>query len=358
MAVVQELSTGAEFHWSPTDDPLGLGNQLEQLPGYNTASEWEPLAAALSQGVRAAQELGAVSPEVALRSLNTLDLFAMSYLRAGGNPMTDIAGLESAMGSFGLAAGTVPRATLHTYIRGSSLTGTPQEELFRHSLTESYLALEPAFAALSAVDFTAEAAPDHLTDALLLTSDAMVTTSDVMEGIIADLPEAEFVDIIRPYFENLTINGVTYSAANGGQIQLPAIDYMINGRGDSGKRGQFHDSQLPYLSPAERQALANYQNPQTNGTKTVLQYIADRLEAGHFDGDLIAAASRVIQQIVDFRGRHYGYARRSWKHREPGAKGSAGEDTEFLAALIRETVDDKTTLQRLQDAHQRLAGSR
>lgn len=200
----------------------------------------------------------------------------------------------------------MPRSTITTYAganpdgaRRRSFTGSTQEELFIDGLKSSYVRLEIATQAMSRVDLD-DPAKRGLAQALEAASHGM----DAMIGSIIDVrrnisPEY-FTNVMRPYFEPLTIGGKLYSAAGGGQLQLVVVEAMLWGLDDNDEEWRgFYEENYPYLSPAQRTALSDFEAQ--NGGKSILGKVAEEDEAGTVNPRLVTQLEEVLRKIRKFR---------------------------------------------------------
>lgn len=331
-----------EIH-AATLDPLHLDAPLSELPKHNNMTDLPWLIDVTNGAVEMAIELDDPNAATATACLRDFDFLAGSLLRHGTDPIQTVPGLEDTMLKMGDAAGTVPRGTVATYAvanpegyRKRSFTGSPEEELFTESLRKTYTKLEPPTHALGEIDLADPQAYQDLVPTLEAISDGMVTMTESVVAAIRRITPEHFTNVIRPYFEPLTIGGEEYHAPNGGQLQLLPLEAMLwHGGNDTSKWREFLDANHPYLTPAQRISLAGFN--ERNSGQSVLGHVVETAKNGDTDDAVVAALEGVLRNIRKFRYPHLKITEDNFALRPEGAVGSGSFTLDALRLLLDDT---------------------
>lgn len=320
-------------------DPLGLDPVMNHLPGLNRDADEGMLLAATQRAVDEIRYRDEMSSEEACASLRDVSMLAMSLQRHGVEPMSSIAGLDTAMLRLGDIVGTVPIMTVASYAAGNprggrerTFTGSDAERAFIEDLRSSYVPLEIAAATLGDVQLPDRGTTRQLDQAL---QDAEAATAAMVASIYNSrkrIPFEAFTNDIRPYFEPIVMQGRVLHAANGAQLPLAVLEPMLFGHGDP-VRDRFLRENIPYLTAMQRAQLRHF------------EYVNDgRSVATCSDTQVQERLRHINQNLYVFRGRHLVVAQGNFALRGAGAMGSGSFGMDDVAAVFHESAARRQTL--------------
>ncbi|HEU4966432.1 MAG TPA: monodechloroaminopyrrolnitrin synthase PrnB family protein [Candidatus Saccharimonadales bacterium] len=312
-------------------DPLIFDEQARRLPSLNSTNDVRGLTdqyeSLLDVSARALKE--GIDADNAAASLRDLDFVAGSLVRHGAIEIAEQDMAQIVLHSLGAVAGTVPRGTVFTYaaanpdgVRRRTFTDTDGEQLFINSVKEGVDALDHCVEALSEVPTGKiggiEQAAEHM--------GRMVTSIvAVKKGITPEF----FTYEMRPYFDALTVNGVSYAGAGGAQMQVVAVDRMIWGADcpDATYEDYYADN-VRYLTPNQRAAIADFEES-TNG-KSIVTLINE----GTLPPEAAVSTRGLLVTLRKFRYPHRKVANDNFALRTEGSVGSGQYTPTMLDKLI------------------------
>lgn len=311
-------------------DPLSFNEQSIKLPSANENHDTDWLRLAYAEMLGAAEEdLADVSAGTAVAALRDLDFIASSLIRHNQQETAQSEQAARIFTSLGRLAGTVPRGTVFTYAstnpegeRERSFTGSPQERLFINAVRRGIEELDLSLDRLAGV---AEGELSGIYDSAENLANMVASIIDVKKGV----SPAFFTFELRPYFEPMTIDGETYAAAGGAQMQLVAIDRLVWGSDckDPVYQEYFSDN-FRYLTPDQRGAVTEFER------RADSRSIVSLLEEGEIPSALAFPINQLLLTLKRFRYPHRRVARDNFALRQDSAVGSGRYSPDVLDHLI------------------------
>ncbi|MFI9203994.1 monodechloroaminopyrrolnitrin synthase PrnB family protein [Streptomyces sp. NPDC053048] len=353
------MSDGTFSHGDPLQnervralDPLGADQALATLPELNGRADVPALAAMLRELLPHERDLAGYSTDECLAVMRDLGMLLGSIKR---HDETEPAGLVPevvpVLRELGRRTGMVPRDTVHHYTtwnptgaRQRMYTGDPQESCLQESVRmvfprlRSGLELCDVLAHTDPTDGTFATVLDELTDLL----GAMVDSIDM---VVQEVSPAFFARVLRPYYENVTLDGRSYLGPAAAQVPLWLIDLAV-WASDHSEPGyqEFLAESIPYSLPRWRELYASWLRGPSLVGRLVEAFGDDPGERERSAPQLLESAEallRLLRVIMVFRGRHLGIARKAYQEDvRLFPVGSGGASVELLKQILDLTRDN------------------
>ncbi|WP_236246745.1 monodechloroaminopyrrolnitrin synthase PrnB family protein [Streptomyces sp. CC210A] len=336
-------------------DPLGADALLAAVPAMNHAADVPALTVALRALVPEPARLARWGVVECLAAMRDLGLLLGSLKRHGTEPVAAVPEVGPVLRELGRRTDMVPRDTVHHYTtwnplgaRRRSYTATDME---RH-LQDAVRMVFPSLVA--ALDSCAEVARLEPYDpgfapALDRTAQHVQSVVDSIDFTVANVTPEFFARVLRPYFEEIDVDGRDYLGPAAAQVPLWLVDLTLwqSDRSDPAYDA-FLDESLPYSLPAWRAFHAAHR-----GSVSAVGKVSAALswESAHrLPPQLTASAlslARVLRLLKTFRARHIGIARKAY-HDDLRLydNGSGGAPVALLRTVLDLTRDNETLVRR------------
>ncbi|WP_246150622.1 monodechloroaminopyrrolnitrin synthase PrnB family protein [Streptomyces qinzhouensis] len=337
-------------------DPLGADAPLARLPAMNAAADVPALAAVLRALLPEPEDVARYDVPRALAAMRDLGMLLGSLKRHGAEPVTAVPYALPVLERLGRITDMVPRDTVHHY----TTWNPPGERLRTYTGLTAEARLQDAVrmvipGLVTALDHCAELAglepydPGFAT-ALDRTADALGAMVDSIDFTIAHVPPVVFATDIRPYFEEIDVDGVDYLGPAAAQVPLWLVDLTLwqSDRGDRPYE-RFLAESVRYTLPGWR---AHY-TAHRGGTSAVSKFSAAvswETAGGRPPAHLVRSGYslvRVLRILKAFRARHITVARKAYAEEvRLYEQGSGGAPIELLRAVLDLTRDNETFVRR------------
>ncbi|WP_206050777.1 monodechloroaminopyrrolnitrin synthase PrnB family protein [Nocardioides speluncae] len=336
-------------------DPLRADALLARLPELNGRADRPALAALardLSTRALALTADGLPSPTTGLAVMRDLGMVLGSIKRHGTEPLTVVPELTPLLHALGQQTDLVPRDTVQHYTswnppgeRRRTYTDDEQERWLQDAVRDVFPALS---ASLSISDALMELDP----------ADArFAPTADRLEGMVRPMLEAIdsvtsrvspvfFAQTMRPYFEEIDVDGVDYLGPAAAQVPLWLVDLCLWACDRNGPEyNAFLEESLIYALPDWRAFWARH----VSGTSLVTR-LEQRIGAGTEGKQESLARSAeslalLLRTLKTFRGRHIGIAKKAYADQvRLYDYGSGGAPIALLKRVLDLTRENETIM--------------
>lgn len=338
------------FHYDTTgiqvSDPLEADQLLTQLPVMN---ENKDLAAVITllrtlsgQALRLSAR-GLPAPVQGMAMMRDLGIVLGSVKRHGQEPLDIVPELTPLLVALGKQVDLVPRDTVQHYTswnpqgeRRRTYTTDEQEAWLQDAvrrvfpelsaslaITETLLLLDPRDArfAPTAVQLTGTVQP-------------MLETIDTVTARVSPI---FFAQDLRPYFEEITVDGAEYLGPAAAQVPLWLVDLCLWASDRNGTAySAFLDDSLPYALPDWRAFHESHRNRPSLVTQISQLLGGEDTSTPSALQDSAVALRELLRVLKTFRGRHLGIAKKAYDEEvrlyETGSGGAP-------VALLKEIID-------------------
>ncbi|MGW2557765.1 monodechloroaminopyrrolnitrin synthase PrnB family protein [Streptomyces sp. NPDC001514] len=307
-------------------DPLRADSFYPRLPGINATADVPALVDALRRLLPDLDTVGSYSLPERLAAMRDLGLLLGSLKRHGTQPVEAVPEAEPILVELGRSTGMVPRDTVHHYtewnptnFRRRMYTGDKMEGFL---MDGARLSLPHVADAVDLCSLLYDADPaDQETAQLLDQVDRSVSIFDELITMVTEKVTPEFfAQQVRPYYEDITVDGRSYFGPAAAHVPLFLVDMVIwaSDRGDP-VYDAFIDEVAPHTLPQWRALLAGW----SNGPSLVTKVEAALTEAGVGDAaagapppqllDTARSLAAVLRTLTVFRGKHLTIARKAYR---------------------------------------------
>ncbi|MFI8827895.1 monodechloroaminopyrrolnitrin synthase PrnB family protein [Streptomyces sp. NPDC053431] len=336
-------------------DPLGADAVLAALPAMNAEADTAALTVALRALVPDVDRAAEWSVVAALAAMRDLGILLGSLKRHGVQPVAAVPEVLPVLELLGRRTDMVPRDTVHHYTtwnppgpRRRTYTGHAMEAHLQEAVRMAFPGL---VAALDACARVARLEPYDPGFALALdrTAHHVQAVVDAIDLTVAHVTPEYFARTLRPYFEEIDVDGRSYLGPAASQVPLWLVDLTLwqCDRSDPAYDLFLADS-LPYALPSWRAFHARHRGGVSAVSKVSAAISwegADRLPP-----ELAASArslARVLRILKSFRARHFTLARKSYgEELRRYEEGSGGAPVALLRTILDLTRDNETLVRR------------
>lgn len=310
-------------------DPLNFDAFAMGLPKYNEANDINGLTRQYEDMLASADCIHPLAAPEATAALRDLDFVAGSLLRHRASKTVESRDAQAILLRLGEQANTVPRGTVFTYaasnpsdaLRRRSFTGSPEEELFIRAVQRGIHALD------TVMNDVSEAGQGH--SGLGRANTNMQVMVDSIVEVKRSISPAFFTHEMRPYFDSITVGGVSYAGAGGAQMQLVGIDRMLWGADNKNNDYQsYYDDNVRYLMPEQRAQIKDFEAITDN--KSLVTLIKEK----ELPADMTLGTLGLLRTMKKFRYPHRKVANDNFAIRQAGAHGSGNYTPTVLDSLI------------------------
>ncbi|ADV65882.1 Domain of unknown function DUF1864 [Deinococcus maricopensis DSM 21211] len=333
-------------------DPFGLDDALADLPALNARADVPALTALLQHMTAQYKHLTLLDAESTHATMRDFGIVLGSLKRHGVEPLSVVPHLEPILLDLGGQHDMVPRDTVLHYTvwnpdgeRRRLYTGDPQERELQDAVTNVFphlsasLALSDSLADLDPRDVRFAPLAMHLAR----TSEVMVDTIDRVTQHVSPI---FFAQTMRPYFEEIHVNGRAYLGPAAAQVPLWLIDITLWASDRSHPAYEhFLQESLQYSPPSWRAFYAAHSARPSLVTKVSALLASD---AHQHDRNLLRSAdalTALLRTLKVFRGRHLGIARRAYAEDvRLYEHGSGGAPIELLKTITQLTKENEAAV--------------
>ncbi|MGW2558063.1 monodechloroaminopyrrolnitrin synthase PrnB family protein [Streptomyces sp. NPDC001514] len=357
--VARDLETRGDPRYRIADiraaDPLAADALLAALPEMNRNADVAALTVALRTLLPEPDRAAGWSVVEALAAMRDIGMLLGSLKRHGTEPLDAVPEALPVLAELGRRTDMVPRDTVHHYTTWNPLgarqrmyTGEPMEA----SLQDAVRMVFPSLVA--SLDTCAELAalePYEPGFALALdrTAHHVQAMVDSIDFTVANVSPVFFAQVLRPYFEEISVDGRDHLGPAAAQVPLWLIDLTLwqSDRSDA-RYDAFLAESVPYSLPPWRAFHAAH----AGGTSAVSKLSAaiSWEEVDRLPPELAASAvslARVLRTLKTFRARHIGIARKAYSEEvRLYDVGSGGAPVELLRAVLDLTRENETLVRR------------
>ncbi|WP_424187692.1 monodechloroaminopyrrolnitrin synthase PrnB family protein [Actinokineospora sp. G85] len=326
-------------------DPLAADKRLARLPQINAASDIRALSLLLGDLLPDPGGLAAFDTDHCIAAMRDLGMVLGSIKRHGQEPLAVVPRATPVLIELGARTDMVPRDVVHHYCtwnptgdRERMYTGDGQERYLQDSVRMVFPHLR---AALELCHILQDCDPRDTKFAVLL--DALnrevAPMIDSIDLVLEHVSPRYFARDLRPYFEEVVVDGATLLGPAAAQVPLWLVDEVVwaSDRSSADYLGFVHHS-VPYSLPRWRELHDGWVGTPSLVTR-VLRAHEDEVEHAATIPALRASAkslASVLRTVTVFRGRHMGIARQAYQEDlrlYPVGSGGASVD------LLREIID-------------------
>jgi hypothetical protein len=319
-------------------DPLSLDSYIAALPEQNLSGDTDSIQLSLDIAISNYDEItDKITDTDAVAALRDLDFLASSLLRHNIDPLQSTKKLGHSLVRLALRAQTIPRGTVYTYglanpanDRLRTFTGSNEEKRFISAVKQSSLALEVSSNILSDVSFEKSSVIEISSALEEVARGCNVATQSIVD-VHRSVSPSFFTNILRPYFEPLTINGRQFMGAGGAQMQLLSIERMIWGLDNKDDVYQdYFTENIEYLDFNQRQLIQSFSRK--NNDTSILTF--SRNINNLVINETLASTLKAIRK---FRYPHKRVADNNFKIRSHDSVGSGSFKPTILDHLLFKT---------------------
>ncbi|MFI8520446.1 monodechloroaminopyrrolnitrin synthase PrnB family protein [Streptomyces sp. NPDC085481] len=336
-------------------DPLGADALLAAVPAMNADADVAALTVALRALVPDLDRAAEWSVADALAAMRDLGILLGSLKRHGVQPVAAVPEVLPVLELIGRRTDMVPRDTVHHYTawnpagtRRRTYTGHVMEAQLQESVRMAFPGL---VAALDDCARIARLEPYDPGFALALDRTARLvrTIVDAIDVTVANVSPEYFARTLRPYFEEIDVDGRDYLGPAASQVPLWLVDLTLwqCDRSHADYDAFLADS-LPYALPSWRAFHARHSGGVSAVSKLSAAISWESVE--RLPPQLAASArslARVLRILKSFRARHFTLARKAYRDDlRLYDQGSGGAPVALLRSILDLTRDNETLVRR------------
>ncbi|MEK7095519.1 MAG: monodechloroaminopyrrolnitrin synthase PrnB family protein [Patescibacteria group bacterium] len=336
--------TGGEYTWPGLNlgqlqslDPLQMdasfvGGGLAQMNANNDANGLVEVSRRATENFRS---LDVSCTEADLAVARDLGLLAGSMLRVNVDVEQVTPEVVGALMTIADKTDMIPYHTVFHYSLGNpdgprmrTFTKSEQEKLFVEQVRIGMEAFGDAALSLGkifcgSVDIKDEGTAFALREATNSIELGIQTIPTVMKQVGGRY----FAEVLRPYFNPLIVDGVSYDAPGGAQMPLMVVDHMLFASDlPDNDYGAYRAKNIGYLTPSARRFMESTMGQSSLKTRRAEMSDESQLE---LDG--------LLKKLYAFRAAHHKLAKDSFSHRDQEAVGSGGARPDLLQDLTHLT---------------------
>lgn len=300
-------------------DPLDADAKLARLPDINRSGDTAELVQLLQYLAERIDNIAITAPEVAFAAMRDVGIVLGSLKRHRIEPVQVVPEIEQPLLQLGAATNMVPRDTVHHYtswnpagIRRRMYTGDDQERCLQDAVVQVF----PGLSASLSISDVLSAMPIRdvrFGPTVNMLCEASRSMIEAIDAVTARVSPVFFAQILRPYFEDITVGGVNYLGPAAAQAPLWLIDLCV-WAADRNQPAYHHFllESVQYSLPPWREFFCRHASRSSLVTR-----ISDALDAaaGEPEANLLQGAqslANLLHLLKVFRGRHIGIARRAY----------------------------------------------
>ncbi|WP_152648223.1 monodechloroaminopyrrolnitrin synthase PrnB family protein [Streptacidiphilus anmyonensis] len=323
-------------------DPLRADDLLAALPEVNARADTETLARMLGDLADAAAhaEIGTTGDRLA--AMRDLGMLLGSLRRHEVEPLSAVPRAQPLLLDLGAAVGMAPRDTVLHY--GPWNPTGPRRRMYlgaaeEHVLIDSVLRTAPAIeqAALHLAELTElDPAGPEFAEVCAAADQRLAVLPEMIGRVAREVdPSAFFAARLRPYMEDVLIDGHRYYGPAAAHVPLYLVDHLL-----------WSCDRPDPVQAALQEELVEYGLPDwgrlyrkhVSGASVVTALVERLRGAGpEPDAQLLRSAdavARILRTLITFRGRHVRLVRQAYTDATPYGTGSAGAAPEVVQLIL------------------------
>lgn len=328
-------------------DPLGADDACAALPRMNEAKDVAALAATLRRMAPSLERLRGFSFPECLAAMRDIGMFLGSIKRHGTEPLEVFPEIEPVLLELGRRTDMVPRDTVHHYViwnpegvRERTYSGDPMERKLMSSVRLSLPRLGEGVDVAGNLAGRSLEDPEFAPMAARL-ADCVAVMEPAMDIVLRHVSPVFFARELRPYFEDIRVNGRRYLGPAAAHVPISLIDLVL-WASDHVHPGyeEFWRESAEFSLPAWRELYEVVHTQPSIVTRLKNMLVA---VSGDVSGVVRASAEAValvLRALVVFRGKHLRMARQAYAEEirlyELGSGGASVALLTNVLALTRE----------------------
>lgn len=323
-------------------DPLGCDAVCRQLPAMNDNGDVGALVRALLEVSPTIRDVAHYSFAECLAAMRDLGLFLGSIKRHGTEPLAVVPHLAPVLLELARRTDMIPRDTIHHYTewnpvgaRQRMYTGRPPETVLIDSVRTVLPHLSNAIDLCGSLLELSPLAPSFASLLADLAEETHFFGHTISE-VVAQVTPQFFARVLRPYFEEITVDGTIHLGPAAANIPLFLVDLAV-WASDHGQHSYtlFMQESARHTLPRWRVLLPlwNQQPSLVTRLTSLLRTLPEPLPTPLREA--ASSLTTVLQNLLVFRGKHITIARQAYKE---GVglypTGSGGGDIGLLRSIL------------------------
>lgn len=334
-------------------DPLNADELLSHLPEMNASADLAAIVNAVRVLLPTDNKWTTYSFEECLAAMRDLGILLGSIKRHGKQPVTLVPELEPVLLELGRRTDMIPRDTVLHYCewnpcgqRQRMYTGEQQEGYLIDAVRLSHPHLSQAVELCKVLFNLVPTEPSFVATLEALSEQVAFFDQAITEVVEKVTPEF-FGRVLRPYFEDITVNNIDYLGPAAAHMPLFLVDLAMwaSDHGDPAYDSFQHEG-MQYTLPGWRALAPEWQQKPSLVSRVRAAFATvqpDEVPETLFQAAL--ALFKVLRVLVTFRGKHLGIARKAYSA-EVGlySLGSGGGSIDLLRTILDLTRQNATLI--------------
>ena len=324
-------------------DPLNADEMLRSLPVMNVCRDISGLVQLGEAIVPTPLQSNGFTRNESRAALRDLGMVAASIKRHGIEPVRVVPGLQEALISGGLKAGTVPRDTVLSYgawnpddQRRRKFTVLPDEDLFIDSFKRGSGQLDQSVVELlNTQDMDLQ--DSGFESAVNRSSKHFEQMIGAIVAVRRHITPEVFTGELRPYFEPYLVGERSYLAPGGAQMPVLLIDQIMWGSDTADTQYQQYLIENTQYLPEEMRDLSTNLSQKESMVSRVKRECAEKDTLQPQEQKSLGAMVDLTNKLIAFRRPHLALAKANFALRSEKDNGSGGYKPDILEVLIDHT---------------------
>lgn len=334
-------------------DPLQVDAELDKVRRMNRSGDVPSLVKLLQHVTKQIIGTDIETPEAALAAMRDVGIVLGSLKRHGVQPVAAVPEVERPLLYLGEVTRMIPRDTVHHYsswnptgARRRMYTGDEQEGWLQDAVVSVFPSLS---ASLDASETLSEMDPRDVRfgpTAGMLCSAVRVMV-EAIELVTAKVSPIFFAQTLRPYFEEITIDGRSYLGPAAAQSPLWLVDLCVWASDRSRPEyDKFLSESIQYSLPPWRDFYARHASKPSIVSRVTarLETVEDQSREGVIHS--ATSLAELLKILRLFRARHIGMAHRAYSEEvRLYEHGSGGAPVALLRQILDLTRENELLMQ-------------
>ncbi|WP_052589357.1 monodechloroaminopyrrolnitrin synthase PrnB family protein [Luteipulveratus mongoliensis] len=365
-------SSSAHIHYDVVSvqeaDPLIADSLLAELPAMNAAADTRELAElliTLSGRARALCAHRLPPPVQGLAVMRDLGIVLGSIKRHGTEPLDVVPELTPLLLALGRQTDLVPRDTVQHYTswnppgaRRRTYTDDEQETWLQDSVSHVFPDLS---ASLSISETLVDLDPRDTRFAAnaRLLARTVHSMLEAIDSVTARVSPIFFAQEMRPYFEEITVDGTEYLGPAAAQVPLWLVDLCLWASDrNADAYGSFLSESLQYALPDWRDFHGRHHHRPSLVTRLSNLMMADPRRTSPALIESAKAVGDLLRTLKTFRGRHITIAKKAYAEDvRLYENGSGGAPIALLQEILDLTRENENLIRSRHRPAPRAAGA-
>ncbi|MET8509119.1 monodechloroaminopyrrolnitrin synthase PrnB family protein [Streptomyces sp. NPDC004787] len=301
-------------------DPLILDHQLSKIPSINRSGDVAYLLSILRDALPESAAVASMATAESVAAMRDIGMFIGSIRRHGVSPLEEIPQLVPVLDILGKQTNMIPRDTVYHYTmwnpegsRERLYTGDAMEQALISAVRSCLPNLAKSIEIISRIAGL-EPYEKPLADSLKELTPLLGSVDAAMAGVMSDVSPVFFARTLRPYFEDLAIDGTIFMGPAAAHIPISLIDLALWASDCEGS-----DSYRAFCREVAQHTLPQWRTlyAEWGNGKSIATRISEALSAskGNPEKSLMESAvalSQSLRALARFRGKHLVIARRAY----------------------------------------------